>query len=108
MRTLYKYYVRTVGDFGGCGIDAFEKGFNNYDEAMDFYKSEVEKCSFWKYNPPKVEFIDGVTKAETKLADLKMKVAELETALKNLKENQGKGVDKPLLIRYNKSVKRKR
>lgn len=86
MKTLYKYYVRTVGDFGGCGVDTFEKGFNDYDEAVAYYKNEIEKCSFWKYNTPKVDFIDGVAKAESELASLKMKVAEFEAAIKILKE----------------------
>lgn len=88
MKKIYKYYVRTVGDFGGCcGVEAFEKGFNDYNEAIDFYKNELEKCSYWKYNPPTVDFVDGIAQAESELANLKMKVAELETAIKILKES---------------------
>lgn len=88
MKKIYRYYVKTVGDFGGCrGVEAFEKGFNDYDEAVAFYKNELEQSAFWIYNPPKVEFIDGIAKAESELAKLKMKVVELETAIKILKEN---------------------
>lgn len=87
MKRVYRYYVKSVGDFGGCrGVDTFEKGFNDYDEAVAFYKSELEKSSLWKYNPPTIAFIDGIAKAESELASLKMKVAELETAIKILKE----------------------
>lgn len=86
MDKLYKYYVRETGDFGGCGIDSFTKGFNDYDEAIAYYKKEIESFSHWR-SIPEVEFIDGIAKAEKELASLKAKVIELEAMLKILKES---------------------
>lgn len=88
MKKIDKYIVRTIGNFGGFGVEVFEEYFNNYEEATAYYKAEVEKVNHqWKYDTPKVIFIDGIAKAEKELADLKMMVTELETAIKIAKEN---------------------
>ena len=87
MRKISKYIVRTMGNFGGLGVDVFDKNFDNFDEAVAYYKKEVEKCAYWKDNTPTVELIDGIAVAEKELANLKMAITELELAIKIAKEN---------------------
>lgn len=87
MRKISKYIVRTTDSFSGLGMDVFDKEFDNFDEAVTYYKKEIETCAYWKDNTPTVELIDGIAVAEKELANLKMAITELELAIKIAKEN---------------------
>jgi len=79
MKKVYKYTVVETGDFGGCGKDTDYYHFDNYEDAIAFYNKEVKKYPKW-YGI-EIEFIDGIAEAEKELAELKLKIAELEAAL---------------------------
>ena len=91
MKKIAKYIVKTIGDFGGYGNDVFVKEFNNYEKAITYYKKQLgnkndaDEMTAW-YDA-KVEFIDGIAEAEKELAELKMKMVELETAIRIAKES---------------------
>lgn len=85
MKKIAKYAVKTVGYFGGYGKDVFVEEFDDYEKAVEYYKGKIESLA--DYYDAKVEFIDGIAKAEKELAELKMKVAELETAIKIARES---------------------